>query len=334
MQIDVVGPSFLDSLYSPAIEILRAQGHEVRRFAEPETYLQAQSLPTADILVSIGGIRIGEEELDGAPRLRALISPVTGTEAFDQEAATRRNVLIANGQIEENYVSMAEAAVMLVLAALYDLNGTQRLLRQNLPRPEHVRARMLMKKTVGLIGFGQISQAVARRLSTWDCRMLAFIRHPRELPSYISSTPLDQLLGQSDVVVVLTGLDAETRGMLSMDKLRLMKPAVTFVNVARGGIASDDDLLALARERPQMRLALDVFAPEPLDAASPLRELPGTILTPHMVGHTVETHDRLPLVLEENIRRALNGDVPDYVRNRDVIEAWQDKWRTNAAKGD
>jgi D-3-phosphoglycerate dehydrogenase len=218
---------------------------------------------------------------------------------------------------------MAEATVMLVLAALYDLNGTQRMLAGNLPRPERLRARMLAGKTVGLIGFGQIARSVAARLASWECDLIVTVRTPRPLPGHVRSVALDELLAASDVVVVLAGLNDETRGMLDAARLARMKPDVTFVNVARGGIVDQNALARLAAARPDMRIALDVFDPDPLEPDSPLRPLPNAILTPHMVGHTRETHERLPVVLLESIERVIAGEVPDYLRNPQIVDAWR-----------
>jgi len=320
MQIDFVGPPRFAGLFQPSIDALTTQGHAARWFRDPATYVADAKL---DVLVALRNERVTGALMERAPRLRALISPVTGTEGFDEAAATARTILVANGQIPENYVSMAEATVMLVLAALYDLNGTQRVLTENLSRPEHLRARMLSGKTVGLIGFGQIAQSVAARLTPWQCTMVAAVRTPRALPDHVRAVPLDALLATSDVVVVLASLNDQTRGLLDAAKLEQMKPNVTFVNVARGGIVDQKALARLAAERPDMRIALDVFDPDPLETDSPLRRLPNAILTPHMVGHTRETHERLPVVLLENIERVIAGKVPDHVRNPQIIDAWR-----------
>jgi D-3-phosphoglycerate dehydrogenase len=192
---------------------------------------------------------------------------------------------------------------------------------------------MLMGKTVGLIGFGQIAQAVAERIAGWGCRIVTTVRTPRPLPPGVTAVPLDELLRDSDVVVVLVPLNADSAGMLDAARLRTMKPEVAFINVARGGIVEDDALAALARERPEMRLALDVFAQEPLPTDSPLRALPNAILTPRMVGHTRETLGRLPLVVTENVERAIAGTAPAYVRNPEILEAWLARWRAPAPAG-
>lgn len=325
MQIDFVGP--VERLYRPAMEALAARGHATRWFETPAAFHAGADLATLDVLVGVGPVGIDAAVMDKAARLRALISPVTGTEGFDEAAASERLILIANGQIAENYISMAEATVALILAALYDLNGVQRQLAENAPRSHRPRARMVMGKTVGLIGFGRIAQAVAERLSTWQCRLLTSVRSARPLPSHVTAVPLDDLLKESHIVVVLAALNEETRGLLSAAKLKLTRPDVVLVNVARGGIVDEDALLALSRERPEMRVALDVFATEPLPADSALRTMPNAILTPHAVGHTRETIDRLPGVLLENIERAIGGKAPDYVRNPEIVERWVARWR-------
>jgi D-3-phosphoglycerate dehydrogenase len=321
----------MDRIFTPAIRALQGEGHSVLRHAAAGVSPVAAIDPDVDVVVAFGGTAVDRATLARLPRLRALISPVTGTEGFDEAAATDLSIVVANGQIVENYTSMAEATIMLILAALYDLHGTEKVLREDLPRPQVHAARMLMGKTVGLIGFGQIANAVADRLQGWRCAILASIRNPRALPSHVAPVALEHLLRSSDVVVVLTSLNGETRGMLGADQLALMKEDVTFINVSRGGIVDETVLAALARARPRMKIAVDVFERLPVARDHPLRQLPNAILTPHMVGHTLETHERLPVVLLENVHHALAGTAPEHVRNPDVLPRWLERW--SSARG-
>jgi D-3-phosphoglycerate dehydrogenase len=142
---------------------------------------------------------------------------------------------------------------------------------------------------------------------------------------------LDDLLRDSDVVCVLLSLNAGTRGLLDAARLRQLKPAAVLINTARGGIIDETALVELARERPAMRIALDTFATEPLPADSPLRELTNTILTPHMLGHTVESHAVLPGVAVDAIAKILSGEPPLYVRNPEVIPTWRRRWSPHEA---
>src|SRR5262249_47288485 len=127
----------------------------------------------------------------------------------------------------------------------------------------------------------------------------------------------------SDVVCVLTPLNAETRGMLDLERLRLMKPDALLVNTARGGIVDESALVQIARERPNLKIALDTFAQEPLLPDSPLRGLPNTILTAHAIGHTQESLTALPAAAIENVSRILAGEPPTYLRNPEVIPRWR-----------
>jgi phosphoglycerate dehydrogenase-like enzyme len=255
-----------------------------------------------------------------------VISPFTGTEGFDEAAATELGILVVNGQTPENSESMAEATILLMLASLYDLHGSEAVLRGVIPRPNHSNAFMLRDKTVGLIGYGKIARAMTRRLDGWGVCLLAWTRRPDPREDAVRFVALDDLLLESDVVCVLLSLNAGTRGLLDNARLRRMKPNVVLVNTARGGIIDETALVALASERPAMRIALDTFATEPLPAASPLRDLPNTILTPHMLGHTVESHAVLPGVALDAVTRVLAGEAPLYVRNPDVIPSWKRRW--------
>jgi phosphoglycerate dehydrogenase-like enzyme len=334
MLVTFTAPAFLDPLFGPVLSALGERGHEIRRFHDHNDFLaDTGTCRGSDLVVALPDLKADADLMDASPKLRGLVSPVTGTEGFDESAATERGILVVNGQIEQNYKSMAEATVLLILAAMYDLRGTESILREHLPRPSHLKARMIAKKTIGLIGFGQIAQAVAERLSTWEARIVTTVRTPRPLPPCVTAVDLAELLRESDVVVVLTALNADSRGMLDEALLETMKKDVTFVNVARGGIVDDDALAALAWRRPEMRLALDVFAPEPLRLDSPLRDLSNAILTPHMVGHTVETHAQLPLTLRDNVLDLLDGRVPAYVRNKGAIDAWLERFGSEPTWG-
>jgi len=102
----------------------------------------------------------GREVMALMPRLRAVVSPVIGTDRIDEEAATELRIIVANGQFPEHYQSLAEANVMLMLVCLYDLHVREAILRHNLPRPPHPTGRMMAGKLVGMIGFGHIARAI------------------------------------------------------------------------------------------------------------------------------------------------------------------------------
>jgi D-3-phosphoglycerate dehydrogenase len=309
------------------VEGLRNLGHGVAYHEDAAAFQRAgASLAETDIVIAAPGFPCTKALMASAPSLRGVISPITGFDNIDSEAATELGIIVANGQVPENTESMAEATILLMLAALYDMHGTEAVLRHNLPRPVRMKARMLQGKTVGVIGYGQIAQAVVARLAGWNVNILAHARRARADTDTVRFVGLEELLTASDIVCVLTNLHAGSRGLLNGERLRLLKQGAVLVNTARGAIIDEAALIEVARERPDLLLALDTFTVEPLPPDSPLRDIPNAILTPHMLGHTQESADALPPAAIENTQRILAGELPLYVCNPDVVERWQAHW--------
>jgi len=315
-------------LLEDIVERLRGLGHRVVFYQDSAAFHNSTTdLVDVDVVVASPSFGCSRALMASANRLRGIVSPITGVEGFDIEAATDLGIVVANGQTSENTESMAEATILLVLAAMYDLSGTEAVLRQNVARPGQMRARMLRHKTVGLIGFGQIARAVALRLAEWNVTIQAYTRRvPDDTPSNIRFVALDDLLRTSDVVCVLATLNNESRGLLNADRLRLLKRDAVLVNTARGAIIDEVALSEVAGQRPDLRLALDTFTTEPLPLQSSLRNIPNTILTPHMLGHTQESQAAVPGTAVENVQRILAGQSPLYVCNPAVMPRWQARW--------
>ena len=281
-------------------------------------------LADGDVLFALG--LPCNRALLASARLRAVISPFTGTDFIDVAAATELGIVIGHGQVPENSIGMAESSIMLMLACLYDLHRSEQLLRENLPRPPRF-AHLARGKTLGLIGLGEISRAVAARLEGWEMKLLAYTPRPRApLPENVTLASLEELLAQSDVVMVHASLNAESRHLLNAARLATMKPGAILINTSRGGIVDEAALAEAVTSGRLSSAALDVFETEPLPADSKLRDLPRTVLTPHMVGQTIESERQLVAAALENVLRVLDGRPPLYVRNPQVLPRWQATW--------
>jgi D-3-phosphoglycerate dehydrogenase len=125
---------------------------------------------------------------------------------------------------------------------------------------------------------------------------------------------------------VLASLNEQSRGLLSAEKLRLMKKTAILINVARGAIVDEAALTEVLRTGAIAGAGLDCFAVEPLPSDSALRSLRNVILTPHMIGHTFEAHHSLETATRENLDRVLTGRPPRYLVNPAVLPAWTVKW--------
>jgi phosphoglycerate dehydrogenase-like enzyme len=170
----------------------------------------------------------------------------------------------------------------------------------------------LVGRTVGIVGYGEIGQAVARRARGFGLRVIGTRRHPQpaeELDALYPPEDLERLLGESDYVVLLTPLTPETRGLIGPPRLRAMRQTAWLINVARGAIVQEDALLQALREGWIAGAALDVFAQEPLPPDSPLWTAPNVLITPHNSGvQYPDFADETLAQFVENLGRYLRGE--------------------------
>ncbi len=325
------GPGMAVTLDKVAAELAQA-GAAVARCESAADYL-SDPLQAAQVGVLVTAGPVTPDMLRGASDLRAVISPLIGIDTIDEAGIAAMGIIVANGQSEENAGSVAEATMLLILASLYDLNGSQAVLGQGVPRASPVKARMLKGKTVGVIGYGNSAKGVLQRLEGWGVERLLHTRTPPDpAPPGVTVTGLDDLLQASDVVVVLTSLNPSTVNLIDARRLALLKPDAVLVNVARGGIVDEAALSTLMAERPDMRVALDVFAVEPPPADHPLLGRPNIITTPHMIAHTRESTTALPRLAAAQALAALRGEPPAHTRDRSILPAWLARWAPEGSR--
>jgi len=165
-------------------------------------------------------------------------------------------------------------------------------------------------RTLGILGLGQIGQALAARAAAFGMRVIGTQRSPRPLPFVDRVFPPDRFLEalhEADYVVVLLPLTAETRGLLGERELRAMKPSGVLINVARGAIVQEPALLMALRQGWIAGAGLDAFEQEPLPPDHPLYEIERVIITPHVAGVAPAYFDRVTAVFCENLRRYVEG---------------------------
>jgi len=268
------------------------------------------------------------ELLQFASRLRGVVNPTIGLETVDIKACTERGIAVGHGAVPENYESMAEASVMLMLNLMYNLRATEDVFHLRRPRPRpgasEALARMVKGSTVGLVGFGRIAQAVARRLIPFGARLLANSPRlvPGELYDGVEAVSLDTLLRESDIVGVFVAITDTSRNIIDSRALSLMKTSAFLVNVSRGEAIDEQALIRVLAAKAIAGAALDTFAIEPLPHDSPLRDLDNVILTQHMVGHTREAYAALVPAAVDNVTRILQGKPPLYWKNPQVSPPW------------
>jgi phosphoglycerate dehydrogenase-like enzyme len=314
---------------------LRAQGCEVLDVDGRERDQVLAAVAGVDIVLCTPqqGYVFDADLIAAAPRLRAVNSLVIGLETIDVDACTAAGVLVASGAIEENFLGVAEATVMLILALGLDLKAKERAMRASGTRPVATRALLLRERTVGLIGIGRIGRAVVERLRGFNARLLAHDPFVSEAPPGVELVGLDALLRESDVVSIHVMLTPRTRGMIGRRELGLMKPEAYLVNTSRGHTVDEQALADALNGGRLAAAAIDTFALEPTPLSSPLFAVDPDrlILTGHCIAHSARIPGLLIDAAEENVLREASGEVPDYVVNPQVIGAWRDRMSRLAA---
>ncbi len=176
-------------------------------------------------------------------------------------------------------------------------------------------------KTLGLVGCGRIGQAVAKRASGFDMRVIAYDIAPPPERGNIEFVGLEELLAQSDFVSLHAALTPENRGLIGEAQLRTMKPTAYLINTARGPLINEAALSLALKEGWIAGAALDVFCAEPLPKDNPLRGAPNLVLTPHQASFARETGERVSYAAAEAIVELMHGRKPRWVVDPSVYAA-------------
>ncbi|NWN83297.1 MAG: D-glycerate dehydrogenase [Halomonas sp.] len=291
--------------------------------AEDPDFLAA--LPGAHGLVGTG-LTVTPELLDAAPKLEAIATISVGYDGIPVDELTWRGILLCNTP-DVLTETTADTGFALILAASRRVVELADFVRRGDWQASIGEAQFgsdVHGKTLGMIGFGRIGAAVARRGALgFGMRVLYSNASPKpalEQELGAERREMDALLEEADIVCVTVPLTAETEHLIGAHELSLMKPSAIFVNIARGRVVREADLIA-ALEKGQVRAAgLDVFEQEPLSTESPLPHMPSVVALPHVGSATRETRDAMAQRAVDNISRALQGQRPISLVNE---AAWR-----------
>ncbi len=262
----------------------------------------------ASALLPILGDRVDKELLDAAPRLRIVANHAVGYDNVDVPACTARGVWVTNTP-DVLTDATADLAWALILALARRLREGERMLRAGQFRgwaPTMLLGRELRDRTLGILGYGRIGRAVARRAEGFGMRVLFTARG--------GGVPFDELLEHSDVLSIHCPLNAQTRHLIGPSELLRMKRGALLINTARGPIV-DEAALAAALESGHLGgAALDVFENEPTVHPG-LIGRDDVVLLPHLGSATQETRERMARIALEQIERVMRGERPTTAVN-------------------
>jgi glyoxylate reductase len=238
--------------------------------------------------------------------LRLVANYGVGYDRVDLDACRARGVAVTNtpGVLD---AATADLAIGLMLAARRRLVEGDGLVRAGAWETTWSSGPFLGRDvsgaTIGIVGLGRIGSAVARRAAAFDMRVLHHRRTGSDAPGH---RPLDVLLRESDVVSLHTPLTPETSGLLSRERLALLRDGATLVNTARGAVV-DEDALVDELVSGRINAGLDVFVHEPR-VPEALRGLPNVVLTPHIASATVETRAAMTRIVVDNVLAFARGE--------------------------
>jgi glyoxylate reductase len=268
--------------------------------------------------------KINEELLRTAPKLRVVANVAVGFDNIDVEACTKRGVVATNtpGVLDE---TTADFAWTLLLAVARRLGEGEALARSgnwkgwNL---DQLCGSDVWGKTLGIVGFGRIGRAVARRASGFQMKVIYTdaVRAPEDAEKSVNAEFLDMnsLLAGSDFISLHVPLLPDTRGLFDAPKFYRMKPTAFLINTSRGPVVDEHALVAALESKKIAGAALDVYENEPF--IHPGLKRPNVVLAPHLASASLETRTKMAVMAAQNVIALFSGQRPPNMLNPDIFK--------------
>ncbi len=269
-----------------------------------------------------------EPELIGGTTAKLIHQWGVGLEGVDIAAATARGIMVCNvpGDATANADSTAEHALFLMLAVARRIHECFSAFHQGLWGTPM--GQVLGGSTALIVGLGRVGKALARKLVALGMNVRA-VRRTADIETEAAlgvtgagnMSRLYEMAPAADFVISTIALTVHTRGLFNLDLFRVMKPSAFVINVSRGPVIDEVDLVEALQTGEIAGAGLDVYEQEPLDPNSPLLILPNVVATPHIAGVTRQNYDGIARIVTDNILRVKGGKVPMYCVNETTLKA-------------
>jgi phosphoglycerate dehydrogenase-like enzyme len=294
------------------LEELRAEFPEVEFVYEPSRENLATALADADIYMGW----INREIYLQAKQLKWIQSPSSGANYYVAIPELVASDLLLTSAVGTHSACLGDSVFAMLLSFTRGIR--QFVLRQQ--RHEWSLRELrntlceLTGMTIGLIGFGSVGRATAKRAQAFDMRIMAVDAYPGVKPDYVESLVglegLPKLLAESDVVLVSVPYTKDTDHMIGAEQIAQMKDGAYLIVISRGSIVDEDAMVAALNSGKLAGAASDVFAQEPLPEDSPLWDVPNLLITPHAMGGTQYEGEHVMEIFKENLGKFLKGEFP------------------------
>ncbi|CAB4776603.1 unannotated protein [freshwater metagenome] len=257
----------------------------------------------ATALVVRNRTKVTAEIIAAAPKLKVIARAGVGLDNIDIKAADAAGVVVVAG-LGANAVSVGELTLGLALSLLRNIPNHDQATREG--NWQRTPGRELSGLTWGLLGCGATGVATAKLLQGFGCKLIGYDPFAKKLQG-IELTTFESVLKESDVVSIHMPSTPETNGSINAATLKLMKPDAILINVGRGEVINESDLITALKAKVIAGAALDVRAQEPPVKAE-METIPNLILTPHVAGITNESQLRINEILTSNIAKVLKNE--------------------------
>lgn len=277
-----------------------------------------------EALVCLLTEKVNDELLQVAPKLKIAANVAVGFDNIDVAACTKRGVVATNtpGVLDETTADFAWTLLMAVARRLLEGDGLARSGNWKGWDLDQLVGTDVWGKTLGIVGFGRIGRAMARRAGGFQMRVIytdavrATANVEKELGAEYRD--MNSLLAEADFISVHTPLLPETRGLFNAEKFGRMKRTAFLINTARGPVVNEGDLVAALEGGKIAGAALDVFEKEP--AIDPGLRRANVVLGPHVASASLETRTKMAVMAAENVLALLQGRRPANVLNPEVLK--------------
>lgn len=299
-----------EPLLEEGLRILQTAG-KVKVLEHPSHEVLMREIVDADAIV-VKFAKLTRECIVASRRLKIIAKHGVGIDNIDVETATQRGVWVTNVP-SVNSDSVAEFTVGLILAIARNIPDAVEQIKSGEWKRESLLGMELKGKWLGILGFGNIGQKVARKISGFEMRVIAYdpyVSEEKFLQHGVEAVDLHSLLKEADIITLHLPLNRETKGLIGEKELRIVKPSAFLINAARSEIVDKSALLSALKEKRLAGAALDVYESEPPSPEDPLLKLPNVIGTPHIAAMTREVQEKIVKTVCNDVVRVLKGQVP------------------------
>lgn len=268
--------------------------------------------------------KLPDDIFEAAPRVKAVAIHGTGVDLVPVASANRRGVMVSNlpGVNAQSVAEYCVMAMLMLARNIVAITAAMRTKPWDQARKGAVPAAELEGTTVGIVGVGEIGRRVAKICGQgFGMKVLGNQRRLDKLPSGVHAASVEQLLKESDFVVIACPLNGDTHHLINEKTLGWMKPTAWLVNVGRGAVVDERALIAALKERRIAGAMLDVYEHYQIAPGHELFKLDNVILTPHLAGGTIASRARASVAAAGEMLRMLAGERPINLVNPEALDA-------------